>query len=61
MYVLADYVGFASIVDCCALIWLPLLGGFGVCSCALLICVLVIKFVLVCLLGLLMLVCVPRF
>lgn len=61
VYVLVDYVGFASIVACCALIWLPLLGGFGVCSCALLICVLVIKFVLVCLLGLLMLVCVPRF
>lgn len=49
--------------DCCLLCsdLVTFVGCFGVCSCALLICVLVIKFVLVCLLGLLMLVCVPRF
>lgn len=61
MYVLAGYVGFVSIVVCRALIWLPLLVGFGVWCCMLLICVLVIKFVLVCLLGLLAVVCVSRF
>lgn len=30
MYVLANYVGFVSIVACRALIWLPLLVGFDV-------------------------------